>query len=454
MQRLLELKDELKPMARLAGPVVAAELGWSFMGTVDTLMVGRVSAEAIGAVSLGTALYLAVAIFGMGLLLGLDTIVSQAFGAGRLDDCHRSLVHGVYLSLILTPILSGIILLSIPMLPSWGLNQEVIPLTIPYLEALVWSTLPLLLYMTFRRYLQGMGLVKPVMVALVTANLVNVFANWILIFGNLGAPAMGAKGAGWATCISRTYMAAYLIGYALYYEYVHRTGLSKTPLTLDPTRLRQLLALGFPAAAQIALELGAFATGTALAAKLDSVSLAAHQIALTAAAFTFMVPLGLSSAGAVRVGHALGRNDPRGAARAGWTALLFGTTFMACSAIAFQVFPSAILGAFTTDPAVISLGVSLLFIAAYFQLADGLQVVSTGILRGAGDTSTSMIVNLIGHWLIGIPVGYTLCFPLGWGVIGLWVGFCVGLVSVGLILLVAWARRVRAFQRELAPSFG
>jgi MATE family multidrug resistance protein len=205
---------------------------------------------------------------------------------------------------------------------------------------------------------------------------------------------------------------------------------------------------------QIGLELGAFATGTALAAKLDSVSLAAHQIALTAASFTFMVPLGLASAGAVRVGHALGRNDPRGAARAGWTALLFGTGFMASSALVFQVFPALILRAFTTDPAVISLGVSLLFIAAYFQLADGLQVVSTGILRGAGDTSTSMTVNLIGHWLIGIPVGYTLCFLLGWGVIGLWVGFCVGLVSVGLILLVAWARRVRAFQRELAPSFG
>ena len=441
-------------MARLAGPVVAAELGWSFMGMVDTLMVGRVSAEAIGAVSLGTALYLAVAIFGMGLLLGLDTLVSQAFGAGRLDDCHRSLVHGVYLSLILTPLLSGIILLSIPFLSSWGLNQEVIPLTIPYLEALVWSTLPLLLYTTFRRYLQGMGLVKPVMVALVTANIVNVGANWILVFGNLGAPAMGVEGAGWATCISRTYMAGFLICYTLYCGYVHRTGLFDTRLALDATRLRHLVALGFPAAVQIALELGAFATGTALAAKLDSVSLAAHQIALTAAAFTFMVPLGVSSAGAVRVGHAVGRGDPRGAARAGWTALLFGTGFMACSAIAFQVFPSVILRAFTTDPAVISLGVSLLFIAAYFQLADGLQVVSTGILRGAGNTSTSMTVNLIGHWLVGLPVGYTLCFRLEWGVIGLWVGFCVGLVSVGLILLVAWSRRVRAFQRELAPSFG
>jgi len=454
MQRLLDLKHELKPMARLAGPVVAAELGWSLMGMVDTLMVGRVSSEAIGAVSLGTALYLTVAIFGMGLLLGLDTLVSQAFGAGKVDDCHRSLIHGVYLSLILTPLLSGIILMSIPFLSSWGLNRDVIPLTVPYLEALVWSTLPLLLYTTFRRYLQGMGLVQPVMVALITANVVNVAANWILVFGNLGAPAMGAEGAGWATCISRTYMAGYLIVYTLYHEYVHRTGLSRTGLGLERERLRRLLALGFPAAMQIALELGAFAAGTALAAKLDSASLAAHQIALTAAAFTFMVPLGVSSAGAVRVGHALGRGDPTGAARAGWTALLFGTAFMSLSAVSFQLFPTQILRAFTTDPDVISLGVSLLFVAAYFQLADGVQVVSTGILRGAGNTSTSMTVNLIGHWLVGIPVGYTLCFPLGWGVMGLWVGLCVGLVSVGLILLVAWSRRVRAFQRELRPSFG
>jgi len=155
-------------MARLAGPVVAAELGWIFMGMVDTLMVGRISAQAIGAVSLGTAIYLAVAIFGMGLLLGLDTLVSQAFGAGRMEDCHRFLIHGVYLSLILTPLLSGIIWWSMPFLSSWGLNQEVLSLTLPYLEAMVWSTLPLLIYTTFRRYLQGMGMVKPVMVVLVT----------------------------------------------------------------------------------------------------------------------------------------------------------------------------------------------------------------------------------------------------------------------------------------------
>ena len=441
-------------MLKLALPVVAAELGWNAMGMVDTLMVGRVSAESIGAVSLGTALFLVVGIFGIGLLLGMDTLVSQAFGAGKIEECHRSLVQGVYLSFMLAPLLTGVIWSVIPLLSHWGMNPDVFPLTIPYLKAVTWSMLPLLLYATFRRYLQGMGLVKPVMVVLVTANLVNVAANWILVFGNLGAPAMGVEGAGWATCISRVYLAIGLIGYALYHDHVHRTGLLHTSLGIDTGRFRRLLGLGFPAALQITLELGAFAAGTALAGKLDSASIAAHQIAITAASFTFMVPLGVSSAGAVRVGHALGRGDVAGAARAGWIALVIGVGFMACSAIVFLLFPSHILRAFTSDAAVITIGISLLLVAASFQLFDGVQIVATGIMRGSGDTQTPMLVNLVGHWFVGLPVGYTLCFVKGWGVIGLWVGFCVGLVAVSLVLLVAWSRRARSLQRELTLSFG
>ena len=441
-------------MLQLALPVVAAELGWNAMGMVDTLMVGRVSAESIGAVSLGTALFLAVGIFGIGMLLGLDTLVSQAFGAGKIEECHRSLVQGVYLSFMLAPLLTGVIWSVIPFLSHWGMNPDVFPLTIPYLKAVTWSMLPLLLYATFRRYLQGMGLVKPVMVVLVTANLVNVAANWILVFGNLGAPVMGVEGAGWATCISRAYLAIGLVAYTVYHDRRYRTGLFDIPFGIEVQQFRRLLSLGFPAALQITLELGAFAAGTALAGKLDSASIAAHQIAITAASFTFMVPLGVSSAGAVRVGHALGRADVAGAARSGWMALVIGTGFMACSAIVFLVFPSHILRAFTSDSGVITIGISLLLVAAYFQLFDGVQIVATGIMRGSGDTQTPMLVNLVGHWFVGLPVGYTLCFVKGWGVIGLWIGFCVGLVSVGAILLVAWSRRVRSLQRELAPSFG
>jgi len=443
MHRLRGLKQEWKPMLALAGPVVLAEVGWMFMGTVDTMMVGRVSPEAIGAVSMGTALFLAVAIFGMGLLLGLDTLVSQAFGAGRIEDCHRSLIHGVYLSLLLTPALTLILFMVMPLLDWWGMDPKVRELTVPYLKIITGSILPLLLYASFRRYLQAMGLVKPVMVVLLSANVVNAITNWVLIFGNWGAPALGVEGAGWATFTSRTYMSVALLAYIIYNDRKRRTGLLASPMALEPARLRQLLALGLPAAGQITLELGIFAAATVLAGKLDSTSLAAHQIALTAASLTFMVPLGVSSAGAVRVGQALGRGDPEGAGIAGWTALLVGGGFMTCGALAFWLFPETIVKAFTADESVVAAGISLLFVAAFFQLFDGVQVVATGILRGSGDTRTPMLCNLVGHWVLGMPVGYGLCFWLGRGVVGLWVGLSLGLIAIGIVLLFVWNRRVR-----------
>ncbi len=197
------LRHEWKPMLELAGPVALAEIGWMSMGIVDTVMVGSIGPEAIGAVGLGSIVFTAFAVFGMGLLLGLDTLVSQAFGARRLDECHRWLLHGVYLGLILTLPLSLIVWGVVRSLDGAGLHPSVLALTVPYLEVVAWSLLPLLLYAAFRRYLQGMNVVRPVMFALVSANLINAFFNWILIYGHLGFPALGTRGAAWATCISR-----------------------------------------------------------------------------------------------------------------------------------------------------------------------------------------------------------------------------------------------------------
>jgi MATE family multidrug resistance protein len=331
----------------------------------------------------------------------------------------------------------------VQLLDFWGSDPKVVALTVPYVEKVTWSLLPLLLYATFRRYLQAMGLVQPVMFALITANIVNAIVNWLLIFGNWGAPALGVVGAGWATFISRSYMAGGLLLFILYNNARHRTGLFRVPFTFDALRMKELLKLGFPAAAQLTLELGVFAAATALAGKLDSVSLAAHQIALTAASITFMVPLGVSSAGAVRVGQALGRGEPRAAGHAGWMALVLGAGFMMLSALCFVFFPDYILRTFTSEEAVLTAGVSLLFVAAFFQLFDGIQVVATGILRGAGDTRTPMLSNLVGHWFLGLPVGVTLCFFLEWGVVGLWIGLSLGLIGVGIVLLFVWTRRVR-----------
>jgi MATE family multidrug resistance protein len=411
-------RGELRPMIELALPVVIGELGWMAMGVVDTVMVGRVGADAIGAVSVGRAVYYTIGVFGLGLLLGLDTLVSTAHGAGRRDRVHRALVHAVYLSAMVGVPMTALIYASSLLLDDFGIAPDVVAATAPYLRAIAWSAVPLLLYTTFRRYLQGVSVVRPVMLALVSANLINVAGNWLLIFGNLGAPKLGAEGAGWSTCISITYLVVCLLGAALLHDRGERGGLLRTSLALEPALLRRLVSLGLPAALQLVVEITAFALATALVGRLGAVPLAAHHLALTAASVTYMVPLGISSAAAVRVGQALGRGDPTGAGRAGWTALGLSSAFMAFAAVLFVVVPESIVRIVTDDPAVIAAGSALLLVAAFFQLCDGLQIVATGALRGTGDTRTAMTWNLIGHWLLGMPIGYSLCFIAGWGAIG------------------------------------
>jgi MATE family multidrug resistance protein len=320
----------------------------------------------------------------------------------------------------------------------WGLHPDVLALAQPYLRIVALSTPVLLLHTAFRRYLQGIGVVRPVTAALVIANVLNAVVNWVLIFGHLGAPALGVAGAAWATVTARVVMASVLFGTILYRE--HRVPFTSSGIEL--VRIRRLLALGLPAASQVTLEVGVFAAATALAGRLPPVSLAAHQIAINIASFTFMVPLGIASAGAVRVGHAVGARDRAGASRAGWTAFLFGALFMSCAAASFVLIPEALIGAFTHDPSVLALGVSLLWVAAIFQLFDGTQAVATGVLRGLGDTRTPMLWNLVGHWLIGLPLGYTFCFAVGLGVIGLWWGLSIGLIICGVSLLTVWRRRI------------
>jgi len=435
-------------------PLVLAEIGWMSMAIVDTMMVGRLpdSAVAIGAVSLGSILFHTLSFFGGGLLIGLDTLVSQAFGAGRREDCHRSLLNSIYLSFVMTPPLLGLIWLAGPILAPFRVDPKVLGFAISYTRALAWGLLPLLLYFALRRCLQAMNLVKPVAFALVTANLVNALGNWVLIYGKWGAPALGLVGSGWSTSIARVYMAAVLVGYLLWYDRKHRTDLLRTPIEPDLRRIRRLIALGLPAGLQITLEIGVFTVATALIGRLGAVPLASHQIAMNTIAFTYMIPLGISSAAAVRVGQALGRNDPNGAADAGGTAIVFGAAFMSLAAIALVVFPRWIARIFTPDEAVIRTAINLLAAGAAFQLFDGIQTVATGALRGAGDTRTPMVCHLAAYWFIGLPLGAWLCFRRGWGAIGLWVGLSLALILIGCVLLMVWQRKVRRLQRGPHPG--
>jgi MATE family multidrug resistance protein len=438
------LRAEFRPTLRLAIPLVLAELGWMSMAIVDTMMVGRLpnSAVAISAVSLGGILVHTLAFFGGGLLTGLDTLVSQAFGAGQREDCHRSLVHGIYLSFALAPLLMAPVWFFDSLLRQAHIAPDIIALAVPYSKAMAWGTLPLLLYFAMRRCMQGMNLVRPIAFALVTANLINAVGNWLLIYGKLGAPAMGAVGSGWSTAWARIYLAAVLVGYLLWYDRKHRTELLRTPIQPDLMRIRRLIALGLPAAMQITLEIGVFALVTALIGRLGAVSLASHQIALNTVSLTYMVPLGISSAAAVRVGQAIGRRDPRGAADAGGSAIFFGAAFMTLAGIALLLFPRGIARIFTPDAAIIRSTVLLLAAGAAFQLFDGIQTVATGALRGTGDTRTPMFCHFTAYWIIGLPLGYWLCFSRGWGAFGLWAGLSLALILIGIVLLFAWRRTI------------
>jgi len=453
MSLLAHLREELRPTIKLAVPLVLAELGWMSMAIVDTMMVGRLpnSAAAIGAVALGSNVFITIALFGLGILLGLDTLVSQAFGAGKREDCHRSLVNSIYLSLALTPLL---------LVPVWllgyfykgvGADPRIIELAIPYTKSLGVGLLPLLLYFALRRCLQAMNMIRPIVFALVTANIVNALGNYVLIYGKWGFPNMGTVGSGWSTTVARAYMAIVLVVYLLWYDRKHRTELLKTPIDIDFPRLKRLITLGLPAALQFTLESGVFALATALISRLGPIPLATHQIALNTVALTYMVPLGISSAAAVRVGQAIGRKDARGAAAAGDTAIFLGAVFMTLAGIAMLVFPNWISRVYTPDETIIRATVALLAAGAAFQLFDGIQTAATGALRGAGNTRTPMFCHFTAYWIIGLPLGAWLTFRRGMGALGLWVGLSLALILIGIVLLIVWRNTAQKLSRELAP---
>ena len=433
-------RQELGAMVALAVPVVLSELGWMAQGIVDTIMVGRLGPAAIGAVALGNAVYYTPALFGIGLLLGLDTLVAQAFGRKDHDECHRWLAQGVYLACVSTPPLMLLIYLASFGFAPFGITPEVAAPAAAYLRILNWGTLPLLLYAGTRRYLQGVGDVRVITLTFVAANLINWFGNWVLISGQLGFPALGVSGSALSTLIARIFMAAALMGFAWRYERKRGHPLFRHWPGPHLARLRELVRLGVPAAGQIVLEVGAWNLATLSAGWLTPAALATHQIALNYASLTYMVPLGISAAAAVSVGHAMGAGDGARARRAGWLALGLGTSFMLLAAVVFLVAPGPLIALYTRDPQVMAVGPSLLGLAAAFQIFDGIQTVSTGALRGLGETRVPMLANLVGYWVLGLPLGLTLCFVLHWGIYGLWIGLLLALFVIAATLLARWQR--------------
>jgi MATE family multidrug resistance protein len=429
----------------LAFPVVVSNLGLTAMGVVDLLFVGKLGAVAIGAVGLGTAIFSWFMILGIGLLSALDYLVSHADGAGKREEGAATLVQAVFLAIALALPLAGLVLGASAILGRLGVDAAVARETAGYLRVLAPSLLPLLVFVAFRQYLQARGSVRMAMFILLAANVLNAAANAAWVLGSWGFSPLGAQGSAWATLLSRVWMVGAIVVYAFYRDRVRDARLlAKAPWRLDRRRVLPILRLGWPSAVQMGLEVGVFSTATTLAARFSPPELAAHQVVLSIASATFMVPLGVGSAAAVLVGRSLGEGDRTRARSLGMRCFALGAGFMGFSSLALLIFPEVFLGAYTSDPAVVAAGASLLFIVALFQLSDGIQAVATGALRGLGDSRTPLIANFLGHWLVGLPAGALLGIGLGLRLTGIWIGLSVGLTLVAAGLFWRWLQSAPA----------
>ena len=435
-------------MLQLAWPVVLAELGWMLQGIVDVIMVGRLGPVAIASVALGNALFYAPSLFGLGLMMGLDTVVAQAFGREDFDACHRWLAQGVYIALVAAPVMMVLAFGMGVALPHFHVAPQLLLPTTQYLRVLLWSTLPLLLYAAARRYLQAVGEVRIITVTFLAANLMNWAGNEVLINGRFGLPAMGVAGSALSTVLARVCMAAALFVFAWRYERKRGHRLFAhwaRPIAQD---IRELLRLGLPTAGQFLLEVGAFGATAVLAGTLSASSLAAHEIALNYAALAFMVPLGISAAAAVAVGHAIGAGDRAKARRSALFCLSLAVVFMMLVAVVDVTVPRQLVALYTRDATVTRIAIPLFLAAALFAIFDGVQIVATGILRGAGDTRTAFWAHMIGYYAVGLPLGATLCFHFGMGVMGLWLGLTAALFLIGCVLFAALLRREKETPAE------
>lgn len=444
---LLPRSDDLKSMLGLAAPVVVVQVGLMLMGVVDTMVVGRLSAEALAAVALGNLAVLSVAAFGMGLLMALDPLVAQAVGAGDTGTVRRSVQRGMILAgLISVP--SGLILLPGEwVLPFLRQPAEIIPVAAGYARIAILALPAFFAFVVLRQTLQALEKMRPIVLTIVVANIFNLGADWVLVFGWGPVPAMGALGSAWATTAGRWLL---LITLAL----VARNDLRSLlwPFERECFRwkpLWQTIRLGAPIGLQIQLEFAAFGVVALLMGGFGTLEMAAHQVAINLASLTFMVPLGVGAAAAVRVGLAVGAGNHEGVRRETTAALFCGAGFMVMTGALFVGAARPLASAYTSVPEVLTLAVIFIPIAGFFQVFDGIQVVSAGILRGMGDTKAPVVINLLGFWLLGMPVSLALAFRTNLGPAGLWWGLVAGLGSVALFLLFRINRQLRSEQRRV-----
>lgn len=431
----VNFKSHFPKTLQLAYPVMLSQLGQVMVGVADSMMVGRLGAETLAASSLANSIFFVVLMFGIGVSMAMTPLVAAADGEAKPKKITRLFKHGFAINAFTGIILFLLILLAAPGL--YHLNQpvEVVRAAIPYLGIITLSLVPFMFFQTFKQFTEGLSQTRQAMAITVFCNLVNIFLNWVLIFGKLGFPALGLNGAGWATLISRVLMAAMIFYYVKhskrYLPYSLGFGFKKLSYPL----MSKMLQIGVPTGFQFIFEVGAFSAAAIMMGWIGVNALAAHQIAISLASISYMMASGLSAAAMVRVGNQLGRNDIITLRQIGFTVFGMVAMFMMAFAIILIVFRNYLPWLYIGDLPVIEMTASLLVIAGFFQLSDGLQVVGLGALRGMADVKAPTFITLIAYWVVGLPLGYFFAFQLGYNEQGIWYGLLIGLTSTALLLV-------------------
>lgn len=435
--------QELHAATRLAWPLALSQVGHHFLGFVDTFLAGKVDAATLGAISIGNSVYFGASVLGMGLMMGLDAVASQAMGLDRRRAGRRALWQGIYLALLISVPLVAVMFTVSASLPAIGVVPTLAPGVADYIDARSISIVPWLTMTACRSYLQSAHFTRPIVISTVVANVFNVVADLLALFGDdaltavglpaVGLPRLGAFGVGLASTVATLAQAA-VLAWAVRYVEVPEGPRSFHRLDFDLAR--RIVRVGTPVGLQLFAEVFIFSLTGVLMGRMGEDVAAAHQVALIYASLSFSICVGIGAAAAVLVGRAVGAGDRHGARRAGLATMALALMVM-CVSATIMVFAGEPLSRFMIDrDQVVPLATTLLMIAAVFQLVDGLQAVAAGALRGAGNTRFSLISNLVGHWLVGIPVGLGLAFGAGWGAVGLWWGLTSGLTFVAFAL--AW----------------
>jgi multidrug resistance protein, MATE family len=425
---------EATAIARLAGPLVANNLALAGMSFADTVMAGRLGTVDLAAVAVGGSAWMIVFLFGLGMLMAVSPVVAHAYGAGRWEEAGSVLRQALWLSQAMA-LGAFLLLLGAPgLLFAIGVDAEVVPLTSGYLFAMSFGLPAVFAFLAMRFMTEGVGWTRPIMYAAAVGLVVNVFGNWVLMYGNLGFPRLGAVGCGMASAISMWSMFATMLIYLRRSRRYDRFALWARFERPRWAVQREVAGLGLPIAASVEAEAGLFAATALIMATLGATQVAGHQIAINYAATMFMVPLAFHSATTIRVGQALGRGETAQARRAGWTGIGMCGLFMLASAFVLFLFRDRIASFYTNDPELLPLATSLLTMAMIFQVSDGLQVGAAGALRGFKDTRVPMLMNVASYWLLAFPMAWYAGVHLRSGPVAVWIALIAGLTVTALLL--------------------